>query len=72
MLLDLSLSQLSAMVYKETMLTPVIILNINQLNGLIIIECISIAIDAIEAKAAKTLICPTRKIKFGIVFAPIK
>ena len=36
------------------------------------IECIKITIDAIEANAANTLMWPTLKIKFGIVFAPIK
>ena len=55
LLLALSFSQLSAIVYKQTMLKPVITLNMNQVKGLIIIECKSTTIDAAEANAANTL-----------------
>jgi len=44
------------MVYIETILMPVITLKTNQVNGLIKIECKRTTIDAIEAKAANTLI----------------
>ena len=60
------------MVYIETILIPVITLNINQVNGLTKIECKSTTIDAIDAKAANTRICPTLEINPVIVFAPIK
>ena len=72
LLLDLSFNQLSAIVYNETILIPVTTLKINQLHGFIIMEWRRTTIEAIDAKAAKTLICPTLKIKLGIVFAPIK
>ena len=39
------------MVYIETILIPVIILNMNQVNGFTKIECIRTTIDAIDAKA---------------------
>ena len=42
------------------------------MNGLIIIEWIRITNEAKDAKAAKTLIWPTREIILGIVAAPIK
>ena len=72
MLEDLSFNQLSAIVYMETILIPVTTLKTNQVNGLIKIECIRTTIDAIDAKAANTLICPTLEIRLVIVFAPIK
>ena len=54
------------------MLIPVRTLSKNQINGLIKIECIKITKEAKDAKAAKTLICPTLDMIFGIVAAPIK
>ena len=72
MLDDLSFNQLSAMVYIETILIPVTILNMNQVNGFTKIECIRTTIDAIDAKAAKTLMWPTLEIILVIVLAPIK
>jgi hypothetical protein len=54
------------------MLIPVTTLNTNQVKGLIKIECIRTTIEAIEAKAANTRICPTLEISPVIVFAPIK
>ena len=52
------------------MLTPVIILIRNQTTGRDITECNKIAIDAKEAKAANTLICPTFCKKLGIINEP--
>ena len=54
------------------MLIPVRTLNKNQINGLTKIECIKITNEANDAKAAKTLIWPTRETMFGMVAAPIK
>ena len=54
------------------MLIPVNTLSKNQTKGLIIIECNKITKDAKDANAAKTLICPTLEMIFGIVAAPIK
>ena len=48
------------------------ILKINQVKGFTIIECRSITTDATDAKAANTLIWPTRETKLDIVFAPTK
>ena len=49
----------SATVYMHTILIPVSTLKKNQIKGLIKIECIRITKEDKEAKAAKTLICPT-------------
>ena len=68
----LSFNQLSAIVYIETILIPVITLKINQVNGCIRIEWNRIDIEAREANAAKTRMWPTLNIKLGIVFAPMK
>ena len=48
------------------------ILIINHETGSRKIEWSKIAIDANEARAAKTLICPTRRRKIGIKIAPAK
>ena len=56
----------------QTMLIPVSTLNKNQINGFIKIECTRITNEANEANAAKTLMCPTLEIIFGMVAAPIK
>ena len=42
------------------------------MNGFINIECTKITREARDANAAKTLICPTLDIIFGIVAAPMK
>ena len=47
-------------------------LNKNHETGLINIACNNMEREAIEAKAANTLICPTLEIIFGAVLAPIK
>ena len=47
-------------------------LKINQTNGFTKTACTRITKDAIDANAAKTLICPTLEIRPGIVAAPIK
>ena len=44
----------------------------NQIKGCINIECTKITRDAKDAKAAKTLMCPTLDIIEGIVAAPMK
>ena len=56
----------------QTILIPVNTLNRNQTNGFIKTEWTKITNDARDAKAAKTLICPTLEIIVGIVPAPIK
>ena len=51
---------------------PVTILKINHVKGVTIIEWSRTIIEAVEANAANTLMCPTLPIKEGIVPAPIK
>ena len=56
LLLARSFNQLSAIVYKHTIEKPEAILNRNHVKGLMIIECTKTTIEAIDAKAANTLI----------------
>ena len=63
---DLLLSQLSMMTYIPDKLTPVKMRIKNQDNGSRNIVCKRIAIEAREASAAKTRMCPTRLRKIGI------
>ena len=55
-----------------TILIPVKNLAKHQTIGLTNVACIKILKDAVDAKAAKTLMCPTLETKFGTMFAPIK
>ena len=72
LLLARSSNQLSITIKILTKLNPVINLPNVQTIGFTKTAWIKILNDAIDAKAAKTLICPTYPTRLGIVFAPAK